>query len=93
MNYPIMNSETIADKTTGRILYLELDTVITPRELFKFMDEGFCPVCKAITGTVTSFVFPNIVVTDAAYKVVVEHNGTTVATMTSSDLDEPFKVQ
>ncbi len=55
MNYPIMNPETIADRTTGRILFIDKAEDLTPNKFYSYINEGFMPVGRTITSGTMKF--------------------------------------
>ena len=90
MSYPYTNqnisrADSKEDFQTGRVLFVDDPTIFTPREFYKFIDEGFCPVGRSQTADVYTFDFITYGKEEGSYYLV---QG--VSSYSSSDLDQPY---
>ena len=57
MSYPITNPNSASAVDTGRIVYIDDPTVLTPRKFMQFINEGFVPVARIEEDGVIIFLF------------------------------------
>ena len=85
MSYPITNPNSVPAQDTGRILFIDDATAITPRKLLKYAEEGFAPVARTESSGTISFAFASYGEDDGVYTLTIGEDS-----YTSSDIDTAF---